>query len=241
MTKPGILITFEGGEGAGKTTQIKMLKEALKKDGYDVSKLDFYEPGGTKEAELARIIVKRKADKPLSVEHYPGVPEMVKDFDISPLEQAFQFFFARSHQFRTKLRAEIEAGKVIILDRSIDSTVVYQGHAQDTELIDYLRFSNETILRKSGIVINRTYLIDVPAEIGKARVNKQRGDDNGDFFDEQEVEFYEKLREGYLAELEYTDSLDLTNPHYKRIRKVDGDQTPEAIFDEVYSDLKKLL
>jgi len=237
----GVLITFEGSEGVGKSTQITLLKEDLIQKGYKVSTLKFYEPGGTDFADTLRAIVKQKYDTDFVNTHLASVKDILTNFHLDPMTQALCFFAARSHQFKQKVKPELDAGNIIILDRSIDSTAVYQGHAQDSKLLPWIRQTNALCMENAGITIDKTLVLDVPVSVSRSRMSgEKRGKD---FFDSQKDDFLEKLRSGYLAECDYYRQLPQTHLQYNRLVLIDAQPLPnivqEAIRREVYMVLQK--
>ncbi|MFW5704294.1 MAG: dTMP kinase [Nanoarchaeota archaeon] len=224
----GKLITFEGGEGAGKGTQIKLLRNRLICEGYNVSDLDLYEPGSTPIGDIARIIVKNKVDKD-HLAQFQNVHDYISNQDITPFSQVCGFMLSRSEIYDKVIRPELEVGKIVILDRSIDSSTVYQGHAQNPDLVAFIREMNERAIGSCHIA--KTFYLDVPVEVGLARM-AQRDGLNGDRFQDMNIDFHEGVRQGYLAE---------ASVFPDRIAVVDGNRTPDEIHEEVYGLVSKLL
>lgn len=169
----GFLITFEGGEGGGKSTQIVRIRERLEKAGRDVVVLR--EPGGTVISEQIRDVV-------LSA----------KNTGIAYTTEVLLFQAARAQIYREVVLPSLQAGKIVLMDRSRDSSVVYQGVVRGfgRELIDQL---NDISTKKT--MPNITVLLDVPVEVGlqrRAETNKQ------DRLDMEGIEFHEKVRQAYL-------------------------------------------
>ena len=143
----GLLITFEGGEGGGKTTQIVRLKDRLVKAGYDV--IAVREPGGTAISEQIREVVLSN-----------------KNVGMSFTSEVLLFQAARAQIYREIVLPALKLGKVVLMDRSRDSSVVYQGIVRGfgVKLIDQL---NDVSTKKTYPDI--TFLLDVPVEIGLKR------------------------------------------------------------------------
>ena len=148
-TKVGLLITLEGGEGGGKTTQIVRLKKHLIEAGKDVVVLR--EPGGTAISEQIREVVLSS-----------------KNTGIAFTTEVLLFQAARSQIYREIVLPSLKAGKVVVMDRSRDSSVVYQGMVRGfgTELIEQL---NDISTKKTYPDI--TFLLDIPVDIGLKRRN----------------------------------------------------------------------
>jgi dTMP kinase len=178
----GRFITFEGGEGSGKSTHAKRLAEKLKELGLTV--VLTREPGGSPGAEIIRHILLSGAAKPLGAE-----------------TETILFAAARDDHVRTVIRPALVEGKWVVCDRFIDSTRVYQGAIGkvDERLIRSLE--RVTVGRA---VPDLTFILDVPAPVGLARATRRRGKDAADRFEGESVEFHEDLRKAYrtLAENE---------------------------------------
>lgn len=173
MTERGRFITFEGGEGVGKSTQIHRLEMALGKAGLEV--VTTREPGGTSGAEAIRCLVTEgKADR------------------WSPLTETLLFLAARQDHVERLIEPALAAGRWVLCDRFIDSTRVYQGVAGTLglDLIDRL---HRTLL--ANMVPDLTILLDLPPEIGLAR---RHGAGEVNRFDQMADDFHEKVRQGFL-------------------------------------------
>ena len=173
----GRFITFEGGEGSGKSTHARLLADHLNSLGIEV--VLTREPGGSPGAEIIRHILLSGIAKPLGAE-----------------TEAILFAAARDDHVQTTIRPALEAGKWVISDRFIDSTRVYQGALGkvDAKLIRSL----ERVTVGSAMP-DLTFLLDVPATVGLARAKRRRGKGEIDRFEAESVEFHEELRRAYLA------------------------------------------
>lgn len=173
----GRFITFEGGEGSGKSTHAATLAAHLKECGIEV--VLTREPGGSPGAEIIRHIILSGIAKPLGAE-----------------TEAILFAAARDDHVSSAIQPALEAGKWVICDRFIDSTRVYQGvlgHV-DGKLIRGLE--RVTV---GDCFPDLTFLLDVPAAVGLARAKSRRGSSTADRFESESVEFHEKLRTAYRA------------------------------------------
>lgn len=166
-----MIITFEGIEGCGKSTQIEKLKESLKKVNIEFE--IFREPGGTELSEEIRNIL------------------LNREMEISPLSELFLFESARAELISQKISKIDTDKKVIILDRFVDSTVAYQGYGRGLPL-DVINFLNNIVI--NGLKIKRTYLLDAPLEI----INKRIGNKNKDRIERENSVFHNKIRYGFL-------------------------------------------
>jgi dTMP kinase len=174
MTRRGRLVTFEGGEGAGKSTQIEQLAGVLRGAGTDL--LVTREPGGTPGAEQIRqLLLEGAADRWL------------------PLTEVLLLLAARHDHVARRIAPALTAGRWVLCDRFVDSTRVYQGvaGAVDLGLIDYL---HGTVL--GDLRPDLTVILDVPATEGLAR----RGGTVGQHrYERMSRDFHERVREGFLA------------------------------------------
>ncbi|MFT4312813.1 MAG: dTMP kinase [Candidatus Woesearchaeota archaeon] len=236
----GLLFTFEGIDYAGKSTVVKEITQKLQEQGHVVSKLRFYEPGGTPYADLLRMFIKKTHDTSFAQTYGSHLKDTVSDTEMSPLGQALSFFCAREHQFYTKIRSEIEEGKIVLLDRSVDSTAVYQGHAQNPGLLSWIRETNALILSQANLHITQTYLIHISMDERKKRM-ESRGIEQADRFESQGDIFAEKIQQGYVAEKNHYDSLPNTHPQYQRIHMINGEQSISGVVDEVYAHMMRCL
>jgi dTMP kinase len=166
----GLFITFEGGEGVGKSTQVSLLEQALKNSGHGV--VVTREPGGTPTAEdIRNVLFNPKHDKAWT-----------------PQAEALMMYAARALHINDVITPALSAGKVVICDRYIDSTRVYQQECKS--LVDVL----EGQIAKDTMP-DVTFILDLDAEAAMARVGS-RGAENRN--DEKSVEFYKDLRQGFL-------------------------------------------
>ena len=172
QTHPGFLITFEGGEGCGKSTQARLLYQKLQQ--YNIPSLLTQEPGGTPLGNKIRSVLKVK-----------------RDFTISPLSELFLFAACRSQLIQDVIGPALDAGRVVVCDRFCDSTTVYQGFGRglDLSLIDSVNTS-----ATGGLKPDITILLDVLPEQGLQRKRKIQQDR----FDSEQLSFHRKIREGYL-------------------------------------------
>ncbi|HQA03173.1 MAG TPA: dTMP kinase [Thermodesulfovibrio thiophilus] len=174
----GIFITFEGIEGSGKTTQIKLLGERLKKQGLKV--LTTYEPGDTDVGQKIRNIL------------------LESEININPLCELILYFADRVQHVNEKIKPYLETGFIVICDRFTDSTVAYQGYARGVS-IDIIKELNRILFNE--FKPDLTILLDLPVIIGLKRnqqINKT------DRFELEDLAFHDRVRESYLklAEIE---------------------------------------
>lgn len=173
----GRFITFEGGEGAGKSTQVRLLAQRLRARGLEV--VTTREPGGSPGAEAIRHILLSGAAKPLG-----------------PYAEAILFAAARDDHVRSVIEPALAQGQWVLCDRFADSTRVYQGILGDVDP----RVINA--LERIAVGPARpdlTVILDVPPEIGLARAALRRGREAPDRFEAETLEAHARLRAAYRA------------------------------------------
>jgi dTMP kinase len=173
----GKFITFEGGEGTGKSTQAAMLAHRLQ--GLGLGVLLTREPGGSPGAEVIRHVLLSGAAKPLGAD-----------------AEAMLFAAAREDHVRCTIAPALAAGKWVICDRFVDSTRVYQGELGhvDPRLIKGLER-----VSIGDLSPDLTLVLDVPVDVALERLAARRGDAAPDRFEAEDPAFHEKLRQAFLA------------------------------------------
>lgn len=209
---PGLFVTFEGGEGAGKSTQIRLLAEALRARGLTV--LMTREPGGSKGAEAVRHVLLSGAAEPYGIRM-----------------EAILFAAARNDHVEQVIRPALSAGTVVLCDRFMDSSRVYQGITGNLEQPFITALERVAV---NGVVPDCTIIFDLPAAIGLERARKRSAgpDEQPDRFEKEELETHEKRREAFL---------DIAEREPLRCRVVDATQTQEAIAAQVLAIAEPLL
>lgn len=172
--KPGKLITLEGGEGAGKSTQVTRLASALEHSGLVV--VTTREPGGSPAGERIRKLL---------VEGEPGA--------LTPMTEALLHFAQRAAHIATTIQPALARGAWVVCDRFADSTMAYQGYGH--------RLGRAPINRLYRLVCGDlrpalTLILDVPVELGLARAAARRGNETR--YERMDVAFHERLRRGFL-------------------------------------------
>jgi len=173
--KRGLFLSFEGGEGSGKSVQAKLLSELLAQRGREV--VLTREPGGTAAGERIREIVLH-----------------AQEIALGPEAQVLLYSTARAQNVREVIAPALEAGKVVIADRFYDSTLAYQGYGHGVPL-DQIR--DVTKLAVGDLVPDRTFLLDIAVSIGLGR-SGWRAQSKWDRFEVLDPAFHERVREGYL-------------------------------------------
>ena len=171
---PGIFITFEGGDGTGKSTQVRLLAEGLTQQGRAV--VTTREPGGTEVGTALREIVL----------HHRG--------EIDPRAEALLYAADRAQHIGTLVRPALERGDVVVQDRYIDSSVAYQGAGRVLDAAEIKRIS---LWAAGDLIPDLTVLLDLPGDVARARLAGEHK-----VFDRLENErddFHERVRTGFLA------------------------------------------
>lgn len=204
--KKGQLIIFEGGEGGGKTTQIVRLRDRLTKAGHDVVVLR--EPGGTVISEQIREVVLSS-----------------KNVGMAFTTEVLLFQAARAQIYRELVLPSMKAGKVVLMDRSRDSSVVYQGIVRG--------FGEKMIEELNDISTNKTtpdltLLLDLPVEVGlKRRVDSGKMDR----LDMETIDFHHQVRKGYLKIAKENKK--------KRWHIINASQSLEVVEEDIWEAVKK--
>jgi len=177
-----LFITFEGIEGSGKSTQMNLLKGYLEDKGRSV--LSLREPGGTALGEsLRRILL------------------TVGDEEIAPATELFLYEACRAQLVANVIRPALKAGRIVLCDRFIDSTLAYQGHGRGIDA-GHIRSMNDTA--SGGIKPDITFFLDIGVEAGLrrawSRLNNAEVEDGvkEDRFEREDMAFHERVRQGFL-------------------------------------------
>ncbi|HZR38777.1 MAG TPA: dTMP kinase [Ktedonobacteraceae bacterium] len=210
----GFLISFEGLDGAGKTTQIRLLGRWLEE--HAVSYVLTREPGGTAlGAEIRKLLF-----------HHP-------ELAITPLAEAFLFQADRAQHFATLIVPALEAGITVITDRCFDSSIVYQGAVRGVgvEVCEQL-----SLLATGGRIPDLTILLDLNPEFVEERTQvaeHQSGlRESQSRFDREALAFHQQLREAFLA---------LARTHPQRIKVIEASQSQEQIHQQIVALVERLL
>ena len=203
----GLFITFEGGEGCGKSTQIAALKARLEAMGKTV--VQTREPGGTALGESVRNLLQ-----------YDDAGQ-----GMSPEAELLLFAASRAQHVRELIAPAIAEGQIVLCDRFLDSTTVYQGVARaiDSKKVDTI---NQFAIGDTKPDL--TILIDLPPEIGLARVHA-RSNGKLDRMEKEAIEFFQAVRQGYL---------DLAKSEPKRFLVLDGSQSVEELETQIWQKVE---
>lgn len=206
----GLFVTFEGGEGAGKSTQIRRLADQLRRRGHDV--LVTREPGGSPGAEAVRHVLLSGAAEEFGVRM-----------------EAILFAAARNDHVEEVIRPALQSGAIVLCDRFIDSSRVYQGVTGNLEP-DYIEALQRVAI--NGVVPDCTLILDLPAEVGLKRARKRGADSAPDRFEREEIETHEKRREAYL---------EIADAEPERCQVVNAERSEDEIADEIFAIVEPLV
>jgi dTMP kinase len=192
-----VFISFEGIEGSGKSTQIDLLESHLMELGYKVAKLR--EPGGTLMGEKIRdIFLQDTSEK------------------VDPITEAFLLYASRKHLDQNFLREKINQGYIVIADRYSDATVAYQcfGKGLEKDFIDLIHNSSNLLTP------NLTFYMDISAEMSRERIS----DREMDRMESESVEFFDRVRQGYLQ---------IASENPERVISLDANKSINELKDEI--------
>ena len=169
----GLFISFEGSDGVGKSTQADALEEFVRERGREVVRT--LEPGGTELGqEIRHLLLHRKGD-------------------VSPRSEALLYAADRAHHVATKIRPALEAGKVVIVDRYLDSSVAYQGAGRELETKEVRDLS---LWATNGLLPDVTVLLDLDPAV--ARDRRDQTGTEPDRLEREKIEFFSAVRKCYL-------------------------------------------
>jgi dTMP kinase len=211
-TKRGLFITFEGPDGSGKSTQLRMLGKKLR--GRNLTVLETAEPGGTPIGlQIRRVLLD------------------TKNQELCPTAELLLMFAARAQNVDQAILPALSAGQIVLCDRFTDSTLVYQGAARGlgAEVV----YELDRIACR-GLVPDLTLAIDIDVEDGLARAHQrnERTQDVETRLDEQSLEFHRKARAAYHQ---------LAEDETKRVKLIDGSREAAEVAQAVWSAVEPLL
>jgi dTMP kinase len=195
----GILITFEGIEGCGKSTQARLLADALRADGREVVALR--EPGSTPLGDTIRGILLDRESPPFC-----------------DLAEAYLFAASRAELVQSTIRPALDRGAVVICDRFVDSSLVYQGLARGLGLERVRAINREAV---ADCWPDCTFVLELPTGEGLARASSRAAPDR---IEKEQLKFHDAVHEGFLS---------LARQEPARFQVVDGRPAPEQIFPAV--------
>jgi dTMP kinase len=212
MTERGLFISFEGPEGSGKSTQLRLLAARLRGSGHPV--FETAEPGGTSiGTQIRRVLLD------------------AQNQEMRPTTELLLMFACRAQNVDEWILPALAEGKIVLSDRFTDSTLVYQGIARGlgAELV----YEVDRIACR-GLAPDLTLVIDIDTEAGlkRARSRNRKTHDVETRIDEQTVEFHRKVRDAYHQ---------LAADESKRVRLIDGDRPENDVAEDVWRAVQPLL
>jgi dTMP kinase len=204
----GFFITFEGGEGAGKSTLISQLATFFKSQGEEV--LITREPGGSPLGDEIRKLI---------LNHSETVA-------ICPKAELFLFLASRSQHVTEVIAPALERGCIVLCDRFQDSSIAYQGFARKLGMAEVIQYG---AWAANGLEADLTFYLDVPVEIGLARAKGAIKEEVSDRMESEKIEFHQKVRRGFLT---------LLDLYPRRMRKIDATASREAVFNQTLDIIK---
>lgn len=204
-TKRGLFITFEGPEGSGKSTQLRILAARLREEGHAV--LETVEPGGTPIGmQIRRVLLDSK------------------NLEMGPTTELLLMFAARAQNVDEWILPALSRGEIVLSDRFTDSSLVYQGAARGlgAEVV----YEVDRIACR-GLIPDLTMVVDIETELGLERAHgrNRKTQDVETRIDEQAVGFHRKVRDAYLQ---------LAADEPKRVRLIDGSRSEEIVAKDVW-------
>ncbi|MFQ7324626.1 dTMP kinase [Streptococcus oralis] len=207
--KQGTLISIEGPEGAGKSSVLEALLPRLEKAG--IAYITTREPGGVEIAEKIREVI-------LDPSHT----------EMDPKTELLLYIASRRQHLAERVLPALEAGKLVIMDRFIDSSVAYQGFGRGLAVAD-IEWLNQ--FATDGLKPNRTFYFDIDVEEGLARITKSASREVNRL-DLEGLSLHQKVRQGYLAILE---------KEPQRVVKIDASQPFDQVVEDAWQLLKEVL
>ena len=211
-TKRGLFITFEGPEGSGKSTQLRILGARLREEGHAV--LETVEPGGTPIGmQIRRVLLDSK------------------NLEMRPTTELLLMFAARAQNVDEWILPALSRGEIVLSDRFTDSSLVYQGAARGlgAEVV----YEVDRIACR-GLIPDLTLVVDIETELGLERAHgrNRKTQDVETRIDEQAVGFHRKVRDAYLQ---------LAADEPKRVRLIDGSRSEEIVAKDVWEAVLAVL
>jgi dTMP kinase len=209
----GIFITFEGPDGAGKTTQLKRLAKELQGMGYEI--VVTREPGGTAISDQIRSII-------LS----PDNQEMVDQAEV------LLYAASRAQHVHERILPALKDRKIVLCDRFIDASVAYQayGLGVDIQMVEAI-----SSFASSGLQASRTYLLDVPVEVSQERLQQRANGSQQaplDRIEQKGFEYHRRVREGFHR---------IAEEQPKRVAVINAHRSEDEIAQDILADCKRLL
>ena len=202
--KNGLFISIEGPDGSGKSTQIEVLRKYFEKQGIDV--LLTREPSGTPISEKIREIILDK-----------------NNMEMDDMTEALLYAASRAQHVAEVIKPALAAGKIVICDRFIDSSIAYQGYGR--ELGDCVRVINEYAVR--GCIPDMTFLMKMDPKVGKERISESEQDR----LEQEKLDFHRRVFDGYIEMEE----------RFDRIIGIDAERSIDEISADIISHIERII
>ena len=202
--KNGLFISIEGPDGSGKSTQIEVLRKYFEKQGIDV--LLTREPGGTPISEKIREIILDK-----------------NNMEMDDMTEALLYAASRAQHVAEVIKPALAAGKIVICDRFIDSSIAYQGYGR--ELGDCVRVINEYAVR--GCIPDMTFLMKMDPKVGKERISESEQDR----LEQEKLDFHRRVFDGYIEMEE----------RFDRNIGIDAERSIDEISADIISHIERII
>jgi len=208
----GLFITFEGPDGSGKSTQIKLLAEALLGEGCRV--IVTREPGGTSIGDQIRAILLSSDNSSMNAQ-----------------AEALLMAASRAQHVHEKILPALAEGYIVLCDRFVDASMAYQAAGLGLELAD-VRAVNEFAI--SGLIPDRTYMLDIAPEAGRLRVTQRLAQSGAalDRIEQKDIPYHQRVREAFLQ---------IAHEQSERVYLLDAERQPDDLFADIYADCQRLL
>lgn len=206
----GLFITIEGPDGSGKSTQIKKIAQYLDEAGVDY--VLTREPGGTAISDRIRSLILD-----------PAHPEMADETEV------LLYAASRAQHVKEKILPALKAGKLVLCDRFVDASIAYQAYGLGIPVEDVTSINR---FATGGLQPDRSYLIDISPEAGRARMVSRYTAEGLDRIEQKQLEYHERVRAGFKK---------LYHESEDRFLLVDGNQTIDEVFGAIKKDIKSLL
>ncbi len=209
----GLFLNFEGTEGCGKSTQLRLLAQRLRQEGYQT--LETVEPGGTPIGAQIRRILLDPANQ-----------------DLSPTAELLLYFASRAQNVDERIQPALAAGRIVLTDRFTDSSMAYQGYGRGLG-VQTVRDLDRIACR--GLAPDLTFIFDIDLETGLRRARSRNSDQDTvheSRMDEQALEFHRRVRDAYHL---------MAAGEAERFRVIDANFDPDTVHQSVWRLLAPLL
>lgn len=208
---PGVYISFEGGEGAGKTTQIFSARDYFQL--FNIETLLTKEPGnaGDYKGKIRALLLDPDHEK------------------VSPYAELFLYAADRNNHVNNVVMPALQKGNVVISDRGYDSTTAYQGYGRglDLETVTYINS-----IAREGLSTNLTFFLDLDPKIGLARSIREEFGETQDRLESEAIEFHEKVRHGFY---------EISRQEPERLKIIDASNSKEDTFEQIKYHLDQVI